>query len=79
MRSLRHVLYARWETDPRVHAVLVDRESRLRKVRICEGADWHADSLFVIACDCVVNRCTAVGAEIERDLASFISDSDVLL
>jgi hypothetical protein len=76
--SLCHVLHARRETDPGVHAVFVDGERGDRKAWISEGANRYSDVLLVVAFDGIVNRCTTLGAEAEGDLASFVADSNVL-
>ena len=78
MRLSCHVLYACWQTDPRVHSLLVDGERGDGEAGICEGAHWHGDAFFVVAFNCVVNCCTALGAKAEDDLASFVPNSYVL-
>ena len=77
-RLLRHVLDARRETDPRVHAVFVDGELRGREAWVCEGAHWYSNALYVIAFHCVVDSCAAHRAKVEGNLVSIVTDSDVL-
>jgi hypothetical protein len=76
--SLCHVLYAGWQADPGVHSLFVYGESGDWEVWICEGAHGYSDVLLVVAFDCVVDRCAALGAKTEGNPASFVPDSDVL-
>ena len=78
MRWLCHVLHARRQVDPGVHAFFVHGESRGRKPWIGKGAHGHSNVVFVIAFDCIVNRATAFGAETENYLTFFVTDPNVL-
>ena len=78
MRWLGHVLHARRQTDPGVHALFVHGESRSRKLWICEGAHGYSNVCFVITFNCIVNRATAFGAETENYLTSFVTDPNIL-
>jgi hypothetical protein len=72
-RWLIHVLDARGHFDPGVHAFFVHGEIRGRKCRICECPDGDDDAVFTFVID-VVHRGTACGAEMERALASAVTN-----
>lgn len=76
--SLRHMLDACWQTDPRVHAFFIDGERRDGELWICEGAHRYRDAPLVIAFDRIANCCTALGAEAEDDSTSFVTGPDIL-
>jgi hypothetical protein len=61
---------------PRVLSALIDRYSRWRKGRVCEGTDRYGN-YTVAPFGSVVDRGTAVGTEAKRELCSFISYADV--
>lgn len=73
--SLPHVFHAFRQMYPAMHALLVHRERRLRKVGISEGTNGYGDAAFVVAIDQVVHRGSAGGTEVEGHLAALISDA----
>jgi hypothetical protein len=79
VRSLSHVLNAVRQGDPSVHSLLVDGERWCREGWVCEGTYWYGDVLLIVAFNRVVNCCTTPGTKAERNLAPFVTDSNVLL
>ncbi len=79
VHSLGRVLDICWENNPRMHSVFVYRNSWDWKAWVCKGTYGYGDTLFVISFNRVVNGCPTVGTEVESNLASFVSNSNVLV
>ncbi len=77
-RPLHHVLDARRQANPSMHAFFVDGKRGDGKTWIRKRAYRHGNILFVVTLDRIVNRCPTFRAEAENDLASFVADPDVL-
>lgn len=77
MVTLCHVLYAYRHGYPMVHPIFIDRESRCREARICEGADRNGNTFFSAFHD-IVNRRAAGTAEGESGPSAFVPDTDIL-
>jgi hypothetical protein len=55
LRSLRHVLYVGWQTDPEMHAFFVDGESGGRELGFSKSTHGYSNILVVVALDRIVS------------------------
>ena len=75
-RQSRQVLHARWQANPGVLALLIDRTHGSRKGGIGERTNRYGNRVFV-AFYLVVNGRAATGAEVKPYLAAAVTDSHI--